>query len=414
MSWLKRLTGGGATLAERLEKLHAKGDWAAMLSLAAGQDLDDVSGVLVDEAGDRLAAINLEQAEACLRAGDRLRAAEHLELAAGQARSRQFQEKHAELTTAMQPAASGLPESAAAQHCSSCSPSTLSDSPLLKERDTASLPEEMAWELLLETMPAPLAERYACQPPGFRRAVLASRQGDFATAAALLLQEPGEDDLQDYERALVCLRQGDYASGIPLLEGLLQRHPEHDQALQLAIDLALQGHWSYDLRPLLRQQIDSGQHVGVCHAALARLAMGQGDDDGFLKHGLLALQAGGADLELVAGLAGLLERRDDLPGAEKLLKLLPAGGCHGGAHPLLGEFWLRQGSHLDQALESFKAASRQEPASRYWPMRIGQTYLSRGWRKDGERLLRDLLALADLEPPLREEIEAILATHGNS
>lgn len=410
MSWLKRLTGGGATLAERLEKLHAKGDWAAMLSLAAGQALDETSQELVDEAGDRLAAINLEQAEACLRAGDRMRAAEHLELAAGQARSRQFQDKHAELTAAMQPAANGHPESATVQNCSSCS-TALSDSPLSTEPDTANLPEEMAWELLLETMPAPLAERYACQPPGFRRAVLASRQGDFATAATLLRQEPGEDDLQDYERALVCLRQGDFASGTPLLEGLLQRHPEHDQALQLAIDLTLQGHWPHDLRPLLQQQIDSGQHVGVCQAALARLAMGQGDEDGFLQHGLLALTAGGADLELVVGLAGLLERRGDLPGAEKLLKLLPAGGCHGGAHPLLGEFWLRQGRHLDQALESFKAASRQDPASRYWPMRIGQTYLSRGWRRDGDRLLRDLLALADLELPLREEIEAILAMH---
>jgi len=411
MGWLKRLTGGGVPVADRLAKLSARGDWAGILSLAAGADLDENSRELVAMAGDRLAELNLQEAEACLRAGDRVRAQEHLELAAGQARSSALLARRAELAVALADGETGSEATAAAHDCSGCGAAGTVNA---DEADFVSgdLPEEVAWELFLGTLPAPLGERYAAQPPVFRSGVLASRQGNYAAALDMLRQDPADSALRQYELALLYIRKQDLAAGVPLLEELLAHHPDFEPALQLAIDLALQGGWPQDLRPQLQRSIEAGIAVGACHAALARLESGEGNQPLFLRHGLLAVEAGAADANLVVALAGALEQQGELSGAEQLLMLLPAGGCHGGVHPLLGELWLRQGRCLDQALESFKSASRQDPANPRWPLRIGQTYLKRGWSKEGETLLRRLLEHPGLAEDQRIEIDRALS--GNS
>lgn len=413
MSWLKRLTGGGAPVSERLTKLHARGEWAAMLSLAAGQDLDETSRALVDEAGDKLAAINLDQAEICLQAAELARAAEHLELAAGQARSPQLQQRHSQLAASLTQVPS-TPEPVVAadpgHDCSSCSgPQPATGTAVLQEDHD--LPEDVAWELLLEGLPQSLAERYAAQPPEFCRAVLASSQGDYASATELFRQASGDDDLRAYELALLALRQEDFAGGLPQLAAILEQYPDHEPALQLAVDLALQGQWREDLRPLLHSRLAVNSNPGFCHAALAHLEQMHGRQELFFDHGKQALKLGVADPQLLVGLAMMMEQRGDEAGAEQLLAMLQGGGCHGGVHPLLGELWLRQGRNLDQALESFKAASRQDPSDPRWPMRIGQTYLQRGWRREGEKLLRQLLNQPGLDQELREEITRSLSAN---
>jgi predicted Zn-dependent protease len=79
----------------------------------------------------------------------------------------------------------------------------------------------------------------------------------------------------------------------------------------------------------------------------------------------------------------------------------------------LAEFWLRQKTNLDKALEAFKGALRQGPDQSRWVMRIAQTYLAKGWKKEGLKLLKNALADPDLDPELQREGSVLLNDLGD-
>ena len=79
------------------------------------------------------------------------------------------------------------------------------------------------------------------------------------------------------------------------------------------------------------------------------------------------------------------------------------GGCCGGVNVQLAEFWLRRSRHLDQVLETFKGALREDPANSRWPLRIAQVYLARGWAREGIPLLEKALGDPRLDDALRAE-----------
>ncbi len=85
---------------------------------------------------------------------------------------------------------------------------------------------------------------------------------------------------------------------------------------------------------------------------------------------------------------------------------MPAGGCGGGAHPMLAEFWLRRGQNLNKALESFKGALRQERDNPRWLLRIAQVYLAKGWRKEASEQIERLMRQKDLPEQIRVEIKS--------
>jgi predicted Zn-dependent protease len=74
----------------------------------------------------------------------------------------------------------------------------------------------------------------------------------------------------------------------------------------------------------------------------------------------------------------------------------------------LAEFWLRQKINLDKALEAFKGALRQGPDQSRWAMRIAQTYIAKGWKREGLKLLKNALTDPDLEPELQREGSVLL------
>ena len=104
--------------------------------------------------------------------------------------------------------------------------------------------------------------------------------------------------------------------------------------------------------------------------------------------------------------AQLLERAERFDEAEALLMRLPAGGCGGGIHPMLAEYWLRRGKNIDKALESFKGAMRQEKDNPRWLLRIAQAYLAKGWRKEAAGQVERLMQQSELPEQLREELKA--------
>jgi len=86
---------------------------------------------------------------------------------------------------------------------------------------------------------------------------------------------------------------------------------------------------------------------------------------------------------------------------------MPGGGCGGGVHPLLAEFWLRRDQNLDQALESFKSAMRQERDNPRWLLRIAQVYLAKGWRKEAAEQVERLMRQGDLSEQIRSEVKSV-------
>ncbi len=93
MSFLKKMFGKKDPIDE-MRQLHARQDWAGLLSVAKRVDRNDLDEDLQariaaweNEAGDALAAINLEEGLWAQKSGNLLRAREDYQLAMGQVRS---------------------------------------------------------------------------------------------------------------------------------------------------------------------------------------------------------------------------------------------------------------------------------------------------------------------------------------
>ena len=99
MSFLKKMFGKQDPVDE-MRQCHARQDWAAVLNIAARIDRDELDeGVIVEindwesQAGDTLAAMNLEEGSWAQKSGNLLRAREDYQLAIEQARSVQLRER---------------------------------------------------------------------------------------------------------------------------------------------------------------------------------------------------------------------------------------------------------------------------------------------------------------------------------
>lgn len=414
MGLFGRLFGATPTL-EKFDKAYSQGEWASVLSLAEGlPELSEEDRLRVDErvrhAGDRLARINLEQAEASLRGEDRLRAEEHLALVFEQASDEAIRSAAEDLRKQLNEV-EPTPISDVSD-CASCSSAhAVSHAAPAVLQDENQLAAEESWELTLAALPENWVDAYAALEETERQAVLLAHAGDDQAALDLFERrpEPEWNLVVRYEVAALCLRLNDLVRGATLLEDLLQTAPDHDLAIRLAIDLLMQGGDLPWLEPLLEENVASGIHVGLCRAGLARMAAIRGDVDSLIAQGRASLAAGHADPEVIIWLASALERQGEIDEAEQLLGRLAGSGCSGGAHPLLGEFWLRQQKQPDKALESFKGAARQEPDNPRWVLRIAQAYLLKGWRKEAVDLLRQVLRTPRLDVGLQKEAQAALS-----
>ena len=142
---------------------------------------------------------------------------------------------------------------------------------------------------------------------------------------------------------------------------------------------------------------------------MALLHYRKGDFPAAASLGEQALAMGSREPQTILLTAHLLETAGNVNAAEGILGRLEGGGCGGGGPVALAEFWLRHNRNLDKALESFKAAFRQEGDNPRWALRIGQVYLAKGWKKEGLPLLRAALNDPKLGSELQQECAADLA-----
>lgn len=415
MSLLKRIFGQSHPLGP-LRKALGQKRWAD--AVAIGQALDrtaldaDAAGELehlLDVAGDGLAELNLVEGEGCLRGGDKARAAEHFTLAAAQVRSdhlgRRIVQARKELEAAEE--SDSVPSSSKAPGCGSeCCDSGRAVPTGREATADRDLDEWTRLELVLSSYPPEMATVCLQSSEVFRKAFLLAHEGREKDAAELFESIPRKErnDLYHFEFGAVLGRLGEPERACRELETALALNPDHPLALETLIALELDGGKESMARKRLESILENGGPPAFCHGGLATVFARLDDPEMAMRHGIKAVAAGNADPLILLLTGSLLEKFGRIDEAEALLqRIRGGGGCSGGVNIPLAEFWLRQKKNLDKALETFKGALRQEPDQTRWAMRIAQTYIAKGWKREGVKLLRNALARPDLEPGLQRE-----------
>jgi tetratricopeptide (TPR) repeat protein len=425
MRFLKKMIGKRDPV-EELRRLHAAGDWAGVLAVGRNVALDELEETTraaaaqwLSEAGDSLARLNLDEGNYAWQANNLLKASEHYQLALDQARDPALRlQVEAKLASLQDAPTTGTDKAeiddSSACH-SGCGPSC-GPTAGQGEHDQTQLDSESRLELLLVGYPPELASRYAASGPAFRRAWLAVQDGEDDLALDFFAQVPEaeRDALYRAELGALQLRRDQPDAAIDLLQQALRDDPDHFLAYDsLVIALTSTGRIE-QLLSVLKQSIAEDRFVGYSWARLAELHAQRQETELALAAGLKALDQGLQDANIIGLCAQLLERLERFDEAEALYRRLKAGGCGGGVHPLLAEFWLRRRINLDQALESFKGALRQEQNNPRWSLRIAQVYQGKGWRKQANQQFEALMARSDLPEALRKELLETVQQRGDS
>jgi len=408
MAFLKKIFGKKDPLVV-LENAYRQKAWAVVVNSATELSPDILGqnptvGAMVDEARKNLAEMNLREAAARFSQGDTQAGREHLDLArkygageeAIQTVSMQSMDDSPDVDT--ESVSATTPENAG---CSDCT----NEQTLLEQAQQTD-----DWDLLLAGLPEEQAAAYRAKSDGFRQALQAAYAGQDEEACSLFAALPVDerDASVCYEQGAALARLGHFDEALTLLDEVLAEIPDHRLALEALMDIHLAGHRVDELDKRLAGIPESDRNAGFIAACRARLAWKEGRGPEVLECGEKALAAGEGSSDIVEMLAFIYEQQHQYDRAEQTLGLLSSAGCGGGVHSLLAEFWLRRGTHLDQALESFKSSARREPDNPRWVLRIGQAYLARGWRKDGIKLLNQLAGAEGLSEDLREEIHRSL------
>jgi tetratricopeptide (TPR) repeat protein len=415
MKLFKKIFGGSDPLGQARRAVQQQ-RWADALALEeflekGSLNLEEAAELenLLVVAGNKLAELNLLEGEACLRGGEKAKAVEHFSLAADQARSEEFARRAAEALQAIEHTLAPSPFSGSQgpvcepSGCSSCgTPETGREEPV---PPSSELDPQTRFELILSSYPSDWTDRYRAKGENFIEAFLLAHEGREREALVLFEREPAEerDELYWFERGALLGRLGEFERARADLEEAVAREPGNLLALDTLVGMEMENDRSEEAEKRLRELLGQGLHSAFCHGRLAVVLARREDAQGALEEGLQAMEKGSDDPETLLLTATLLERKDRLDEAEVLLSRLSAGGCGGGANVLLAEFWLRRRKNLDQALESFKGALRQEGDNPRWRLRIAQAYMARGWIKEGTPMLENVLSDPRLDPVLREE-----------
>ena len=391
-----------------VKKAFQQKQYAEVLSKAQSLDMDKLEPLVRQEveevlsaAGDALARINFEEGEAFLRAGDRERAADHFVLASTQVRLESLRKK---IEEGLQRASAVTPAKATGSSHGCCSGSCQVSPGTAGLPDDSELSADEEFELILAGYPMEWAEKYIDLDPSFVEGFLFSHRGENERALSLFEQVPAEsyNALFFFERGSVHGRLGNIKKAFSDLRKCLDLEPENHVALETLIQLERAANQADQSEQRLRGLLESGFDPAFCHAHLAAIFAMRQSSDMALEHGLKAVHSGSKDPEVILLTASLLESRERLGEAEVILGKIQGGGC-GGVNIPLAEFWLRHQKNLDKALESFKKAAAHEPQNLRWPFRMAESYLAKGWKREGETILSKLLQSEHLDPHLAQK-----------
>jgi len=418
MGFFRRLLGTSDNV-DKIKKAYREERWSDVLlyaELLQNEGTDDSLAAelrtMIDQARDSLATLNLEEGEACLRLGDSVRALEHFELASSQVNSGELKGKIAEAVARLQVASpyrdtEGIEAETNSCGCSSpCSPEIAGVSPVEHPENQSD-----RLELILESYPPQVRNRYIEASPVFLNAFLLSQEGSLHEAIDAFEAVPDDlrDDLFFFERGVLRLHLNDYDDAKSDIEASILLNPENILAKETFID-AVMASGNFDLAEVRLNDLLEQYPSFFVHSRFAILYAQKGDSVSALDHCHAALKLNDRDPEMLLLGASLSEDSGEDDDAETMLLRLSGHGCSSSIPLPLAEFYLRKRKSLDKALETFKAALRKEPRNPIWLFRIAQTYMAKGWHREAAQFFHQLQKRPDLSPDLKSEIESALKT----
>lgn len=176
-------------------------------------------------AGNRLAALNIEEARYLLSRGEQAKASEHLDLAVALAEDGTIREMAEQLHHELSSRQTEMVPIQTKNACAGCTPGA-AESAENNEVADDQLSAADRFHLLVQPLPGNLAERYERLGEKFAKGYLLANSGETATALDLFteLQTAGENDILLYEIALLRYREGDLATCEELLRRALILH----------------------------------------------------------------------------------------------------------------------------------------------------------------------------------------------
>lgn len=250
----------------------------AMGKLSDSEDSQSISSYIRDmitQCSNRLAELNINEAEAVFRSGNITKSIEYLHLAIEQADDVHIREKADSLIKSFKENMSSVPhnEKISAKHdCASCS-STGHQVPESSSFQPDNLTSHDQFNLLVHTLPGDLPERYLSLGEKFASAFLLAQSNNITEALNMFreLLAVGENDILLYETALIEFKlgrvdicesllnkalsinpdnpmcnlsltqlyidTGRYSNAVTLLKSMMTREILHDQSLILLADV---------------------------------------------------------------------------------------------------------------------------------------------------------------------------------
>lgn len=210
----------------------------------------------LSETGDRLASLNLAEAEHALDSGDITKAADHLRLVIELAEDVTLREKAEKLLDPLGSHSCAKRPESLLHSCNSCTVN-LGENAEHSHVTHESLATEDRFEIYIQTLPGDLPERYADLGEKFAYGYLLSRDGDSEKALEIfaeLLAEK-ENDILNYEMALLRYREGNHVSCEKLLHRALALNELNPLCYFSLVQLLCETERTAEAVPLLNQMI---------------------------------------------------------------------------------------------------------------------------------------------------------------
>jgi tetratricopeptide (TPR) repeat protein len=292
----------------------------------SGSAETEIRNLLLD-AGNRLAQMNAAEAEHAMNRGDYAKAEEHLELVIELASDAAIREKAESLRAGLKHGASAVELKEAHHDCSGCTTSATTAS----ENDHVPefLSAQERFDLLVQTLPGGLRERYSALGEKFATGYLLVHGGEVAAGARILqdLLNSGENDILLYEIALTYFNAGDLIECERLLRKALDLNNDNPLCCLGLVQLLTDTGRLAESLPVLNHMIDKQLLTEQSLLFLGDVHQGLGNDDEAMTNYTKALTYPNASRAAAERLIPLFESHGRREDAAYLFKRYLKGCC---------------------------------------------------------------------------------------
>lgn len=339
MFFSKLFRKDAASCLEKGEKLLAAGRFAeARLSLedaleridASAPDGAIMAAVIREKmvvTGNRLAEMNLQEAEHYLKLGEFAKADEHLNLSLDLADDVTIRDKAVKLFASLQKKIPHEHHHGTKGGCGGCGGTASQHSEMIEPGDDG-LSDMDRFELLVRPLPGDLPERYASLGEEFAAGYLAAHDGDQATAAKLFerLLASGESDILLYELAILSHQGGDGRRCETLLRRAFALNDANPLCNLSLVQLLTENGRFNEAVPLLERMVERGILPDQAGIFLGEIYRVRGENEQAIAQ-FSQLLSSPLKREAAERLVGLLEANGRSREAALVAKQYLKGGC---------------------------------------------------------------------------------------